>query len=48
MWQFHLKISKIDENINMIFISAVKLTSDSDVALNKRVACHSHRTVFCV
>ena len=36
MYQFYLKISKINEKVNTILISTEKLTSYFDVALNKR------------
>ena len=36
MYQFYLKISKINEKDNTIFISPETLTSYFDVALNKR------------
>ena len=35
MYQFYLKISKINENVNTIFISPETLTSYFDVVLNK-------------
>ena len=35
MYQFYLKIGKINENVNIIFISPETSTSYSDVALNK-------------
>ena len=35
MYQFYLKISKINEKVNTIFISPKTLTSYFDVALNK-------------
>ena len=38
MYQFYLKISKINEKVNTIFISPETLTSYFDVALNKRNA----------
>ena len=38
MYQFYLKISKINEKLNTIFISPETLTSYFDVALNKRNA----------
>ena len=38
MYQFYLKISKINEKLNRIFISPETLTSYFDVALNKRNA----------
>ena len=38
MYQFYLKISKINEKVNTIFISLETLTSDFDVKLNKRNA----------
>ena len=38
MYQFHLKIGKINEKVNTIFISPETLTSYFDVALNKRNA----------
>ena len=46
MHQFYLKISKINEKVNIIFISPVTLTSYSEVALNKRNACQG--SVFYV
>ena len=46
MYQFFLKISKINEKINTIFISPAMLTSYFDVALNKRNA--GQGAVFCV
>ena len=38
MYQFYLKISKINEKVNTIFISPEMLTSDFAVKLNKRNA----------
>ena len=38
MYQFYLKISIINEKVNTIFISPKTLTSNFDVALNKRNA----------
>ena len=38
MYQFYLRISKINEKYNTSFISPEKLTSYFDVALNKRNA----------
>ena len=38
MYQFYLKISKINEKVNAIFISPEMLTSYFDVALNKHNA----------
>ena len=38
MYQFYLKISKINEKVNTIFISPETLTSYFDVALNGRNA----------
>ena len=38
MYQFYLKISKINEKVNTIFISPEILTSYFDVALNERNA----------
>ena len=38
MYHFYLKISKINEKSNKIFISPEMLTSYFDVALNKRNA----------
>ena len=38
MYQFYLKISKINKKVNTNFISPEKLTSCFDVALNKRNA----------
>ena len=46
MYQFYPKISKTNEKVNTIFISPVTLTSEYDVALNKRNACQG--SVFCV
>ena len=46
MYQFYLKISKINENVNIIFIPPETLTSCFDVALNKRNA--GQGVVFCV
>ena len=34
MYQFHLKISKINDKVNTIFISPEMLTSYFDIALN--------------
>ena len=46
MCEVDLKISKIDEENNTIFISPVTLTSDFDVTLNK---CRAGQgSVFCV
>ena len=45
MYQFYLKISKINEKVNTIFISPVTLTSYFDVALNKVYA--EQGSVFC-
>ena len=38
MYRFYLKISEINEKVNIIFISLETLTSYFDVALNKRNA----------
>ena len=38
MYHFYLKISKINEEVNTIFISPETLTSYFDVALNERNA----------
>ena len=38
MYQFYLKIGKINEKVNKIFTSPEMLTSYFDVALNKRNA----------
>ena len=38
MYQFYLKVSKINEKVNTIFISPETLTSYFDAALNKRNA----------
>ena len=38
MYQFYLKVSKINEKDNTLFISPQTLTSYFDVALNKRSA----------
>ena len=38
MYQFYLKIGKKNETVNTILISPETLTSDFDVALNKRYA----------
>ena len=46
MYHFYLKISKINEKVNTIFISPKILTSYFDVALNKRNA--GQGTVFRV
>ena len=46
MYQFYLKISKINEKVNTIFISPETLTCYFDVALNKRNA--GQRSVFYV
>ena len=46
MYQFYLKIGKINETVNTIFIFPVSLTSYFDVTLNKRNA--GQRSVFCV
>ena len=46
MYQFYLKISKMNEKVNRIFILPVTLTSYFDVALNKRYA--GQGSVFCV
>ena len=35
MYQFHLKIGKINEKVNKIFISPETFTAYFDVALNK-------------
>ena len=46
MYQLCLKISKINEKVNTIFISPVTFTSYFDVALNKRNA--GQWSLFCV
>ena len=46
MFQFYLKISKINEKAYVIFISPEMLTSYFDVALIKRYA--GQGAVFCV
>ena len=46
MYQFYLKIVKIKEKVNTIFISQVTLTSYFDVTLNKRNVGQGY--VFCV
>ena len=46
MYQSYLKIGKINEKVNKIFISPETLTSYFDVALNKRNA--GQGSVFCV
>ena len=46
IYQFYLKISKINEKVNTIFISPQTLTSYFDAALNKRNA--GQGAVFCV
>ena len=46
MYQFYLRIGKINEKGNTIFISPVTLTSYFDVTLNKRNA--GQGSVFCV
>ena len=46
MCRFDLTVSKINENVNTVFISPVTLTSYFDVALNKRNA--GQESVFCV
>ena len=46
MYQFYLKIGKINEKVNTIFISPVPSTSYFDVAINKRDA--SQDSVFYV
>ena len=38
MYQFYLKISKINETVNTIFISPETITSYFDVSLNRRNA----------
>ena len=38
MYQFYLKISKINEKVNTIFISPMTLTSYFDIVLKKRNA----------
>ena len=38
MYQFYLKISEINDNVNTIFISPKTVTSYFDVALNNRNA----------
>ena len=45
MNQFYLEISKLNENINTIFISPMTLMSYFDVGLNKRNA--GQGSVFC-
>ena len=45
MYRFYLKISKINEKVN-IFFSPETLTSYVDVALDKRDAGEGH--VFCI
>ena len=46
MYQFDLKISKINEKVNTILTSHVTLTSYFDVAITKRNA--GQRSIFCV
>ena len=46
MFQIYLKISKMNEKVNRIFILPVTLKSYFDVALNKRNA--GQGSVFCV
>ena len=46
MYQFCLKISKINENVNKVFISPVTFTSYFDVALSKHN--EGQGSVFCV
>ena len=46
MYQFRLKISKINEKANTIFISPKMLKSYFDVPLNKRNT--GQGAVFCV
>ena len=46
MFQFDLRISKINAKVDTIFISLVTLTSYFDVALNKHNA--GPWSVFCV
>ena len=46
MYQFYLKISKINKKVNTILISPEKVTFNFDVALNKRNA--GQRSIFRV
>ena len=46
MYQFCLKIGKLNEKVNTIFISPVTFTSDFDVAFNKINI--GQGSVFCV
>ena len=46
MYQFYLKISKIDEKVNIIFISPETLKSYFDVALNKRNAVNGLYSMY--
>ena len=46
MYQFYIKVSKTKENIGIIFISPVMLTSNFGVALNKRNI--DQGSLFCV
>ena len=46
MYQFYLKINKINEKVNTVYLSPVTLTSYFDVTLNK---CNAGQgSVFCV
>ena len=47
MYQFYLKIGKINEKVNKIFISPEKLTSYFDVALNKHNAGQGSVLYIC-
>ena len=47
MYQFYLKIGKINVKINKLFISPETLTSHFDVALNKRNA-RSRVCILCM
>ena len=46
MYQFYLKISKINEKVNIFFILPKMLTSHFDVALKKRNAVKGLYSVY--
>ena len=46
MYQFYLKMDKINEKVNTVYLSPVTLTSYFDVTLNKRNA--GQGSLFCV